>query len=379
MMIERISNDVLEREKHLSKYACKSQDVIRLKEEKEDMRPAFFHDADRIIYSLSYSRYIDKTQVFSYEHNDHVSHRMIHVQFVSKIARTIGRMLSLNEDLIEAAALGHDLGHTPLGHLGEKVLNKISQKELGQNFLHNIQSLRVMMVLDKNGEGSNISVQVMDAIMCHNGEIIDNIYRPVKKTKEDFLKEYEGSYYNSQIAKTQHPMTLEGCVVRIADVIGYIGRDIEDAIQVGILKREDLPKQITDVLGDTNSKIVNTIVTDIIENSYGKNYIAMSEKVFKALDELKNFNYKHIYEKANSAEDLEKYEKQITYLYYKYLEDLESKNYDSFIYRNFVKHMNEDYKNNNPNARIILDFISGMTDDYLLTQYEYEQKRENKK
>lgn len=375
-MIDKLSKDVLKREAHLSAYACKSTDVIRLKEEKEDMRPAFFHDADRIIFSLSYSRYIDKTQVFSYEQNDHVSHRMIHVQFVSKIARTIGRMLSLNEDLIEAAALAHDLGHTPLGHEGEKILNKISQKELGQNFMHNIQSLRVMMVLDKYGEGSNISVQVMDAVMCHNGEIVDHIYKPVKKTKEDFLKEYHDSYYDKNISKTQHPMTLEGCVVRIADVIGYIGRDIEDAIQVGILKREDLPKEITSVLGTTNSKIVNTIVTDIIENSYGKNYIAMSHKVFSALDELKAFNYKHIYEKANTKEALNRYEKQITYLFYKYLDDLNNNDKKSFIYDSFVKHMSNDYKKNNENARIVLDFISGMTDDYLLSQYEKEQMKE---
>lgn len=372
-MIEKIKKEVLEREKNLSKYACCSKDVIRLKKETEDLRPAFFHDCDRIIYSLSYSRYIDKTQVFSYESNDHVSHRMIHVQFVSKIARTIGRMLKLNEDLIEAAALGHDLGHTPLGHLGESILNKISLEELGEYFMHNLQSVRVLMNIDKDGEGSNISVQVLDAIMCHNGEELERKYQPRKKTSEDFLKEYQASYKDKHLARHIEPMTLEGCVVRIADVIGYIGRDIEDAIQVGIITREDLPDEIVKVLGDNNSKIINTIVLDIIENSYGKNYIALSDEVYEALEKLKAFNYEKIYYRVNTNQDIKQYELQFRFLFERYLYYLNNKTTDSIIYSKFLKNMSKNYLKTDP-KRIALDFISGMTDDYFLEQYNLEKK-----
>ena len=373
-MIKEIKEKLLLNEEILSEFACKSIEAIRLKEEVEDIRPSFFHDIDKIIYSLSYSRYIDKTQVFSYEENDHISKRMIHVQFVSKIARTIGRMLNLNEDLIEAAALGHDLGHTPLGHVGEEILNEISLRELSENFMHNIQSVRVMMFLDKDGQGSNVSVQVMDAIMCHNGEVLEKVYKPKKKTKEEFLAEYYASYKDANVSKSQRPMTLEGCVVRIADIIGYIGRDIEDAIRVGLIERDELPKNIVDVLGDTNSKIVNTIVLDIVKNSYGKNYISLSDKVFKAVNDLKDFNYKNIYYKANSKADLENYKKQINFLYNKYLNDLNQSNKHSFIYKNFIKTMSDDYNKNNSNQRKVLDFIAGMTDDYLLLQYEKEKR-----
>ena len=177
--------------KNLSKYACSYEDGIRLWEEEEDFRPNFFHDIDRILYSLAYTRYLDKTQVFTHGENDHLTRRMTHVQFVSKIARTIGRSLNLNEDLIEAAALGHDLGHTPFGHLGEEILNRISLEHNAGFFNHNIQSVRILMNIENYGQGYNITVPVLDAIMCHNGEIPLGKYIPKKKSKEEFLKEYE--------------------------------------------------------------------------------------------------------------------------------------------------------------------------------------------
>ena len=154
----------------LSKYACKDTEAIRFKKEEEDVyRTPFFRDIDRIIYSLSYVRYADKTQVFSFNENDHITKRMIHVQLVSKIARTIGRNLGLNEDLIEAASLGHDLGHVPFGHVGERILNMISIEAGEGYFNHNIQSVHTLMHLEQNGMGRNITLQVLDAIMCHNG------------------------------------------------------------------------------------------------------------------------------------------------------------------------------------------------------------------
>ena len=149
---------------------------IAIKNEDEDIRPPFFHDIDRIIHSLSYTRYLDKTQVFTKNINDHISKRITHVQLVSKIARTIGRALNLNEDLCEAIALGHDIGHTPLGHAGEAMLNEISLRELGEYFSHNIQSVRHLNYVENNGNGLNLCVQVLDGIMCHNGEMLDSIY-----------------------------------------------------------------------------------------------------------------------------------------------------------------------------------------------------------
>ena len=257
--------------KGLSKYACPYENGIRINPESEDLRPSFFRDIDRIIYSLSYTRYLDKTQVFTHEENDHLSRRMTHVQFVSKIARTIGRALNLNEDLIEAAALGHDLGHTPYGHVGERILNELSLEHNEGYFNHNIQSVRVLMNIENYGKGQNISLPVLDAIMCHNGEFALGEYYPKDKNLEEFLSEYHSSYKDKSILKTLKPMTLEGCVVRISDMIAYLGRDIEDGVRLGIISFEDIPKKIADILGTSNREIVNVIVFDIINNSIGKN------------------------------------------------------------------------------------------------------------
>ena len=293
--------------KKLSKYACTDNEAILLKDEENDIRPRFFRDADRILYSLSYTRYIDKTQVFSFSDNDNISKRMTHVQFVSKIARTIGRGLQLNEDLIEASSLGHDLGHPPFGHEGEKILNEISKKNGCGVFAHNIQSVRTLITLENNGVGKNISVQVLDAILCHNGEVLNKEYYPKKKTKEEFLNEYSEVYKDDSYSKKLIPMTKEGCVVRISDIIAYVGKDLEDAIRLGILKREDLDKSITDVLGNTNDKIVDALVTDVINNSYNKPYIKLSNKVYNALNKLIEYNYKNIYKKIHDNNELKTY------------------------------------------------------------------------
>ena len=366
--IEEAKKNFLKKENNLSKYATKTSDAIRLREDKEDIRPAFFRDIDRIIYSLSYTRYLDKTQVFTKSENDHISKRITHVQFVSKIARTIGRALSLNEDLIEAMTLGHDIGHTPLGHSGEAILNDISRRELGEYFAHNIQSVRHLMSVEHYGEGLNLTIQVLDGIMCHNGEILDAKYEPVSKTKEEFLKEYEEAYYDLKKANKNHPMTLEGCVVRISDVIGYIGRDIEDAIMIGKIKREDIPNEITSVLGTTNKEIINTIILDIIENSMDKPYIKMSKKVYDALLKLKNFNYQHIYQYSLSQEEKEFYTRGMNCIYEHYLNDLENKNMDSIIYQIFLNNQCSSYLDYTSNKRKVIDFIAGMTDEFFIKE-----------
>lgn len=246
--IEQAMNNFLEKESLLSDYATKSSDAIRIeKENSNDIRTPYFRDVDRIIHSLSYTRYLGKTQVYSFKDNDHISKRMIHVQLVSKISRTIARALNLNEDLCEAIALAHDIGHTPLGHSGEAMLNEISLKELGEYFSHNVQSVRELMYVDACGKGINLTIQVLDGVICHNGEMLSSKYEPMKKTKEEFIKQYNDSYKDIKSSKKYRPMTLEGCIVRISDIIAYIGRDIEDAINLGTFKRESIPKNITNI------------------------------------------------------------------------------------------------------------------------------------
>lgn len=349
-LLSNIKEELLKKEDSLSKYATKSRDAVRLSFKEEDIRPAFFHDTDTIIHSTSYTRYIDKTQVFSFFENDNISKRVLHVQLVSKIARTIGRCLNLNEDLIEAISLGHDIGHTPLGHTGEKILNDISLRELGIPFMHNLQSVRNFIDLNED----NLTIQVLDGIMCHNGEMVCNEYKPVRKSKEDFLNDYEKSCIDAEYAKKIRPMTLEGCVVRISDVIAYIGRDIEDAIRLGRFDRRMIPKSIVDVLGDNNRDIINNIITDIVRNSFNQDSIKLSREVFNALNELKEFNYKEIYNKANTKEALEYYEKGINKLFYKYLEDVETNNKDSIIYKVFINNMSCEYINKNNHLSYLL-------------------------
>lgn len=362
-------NNFLNIDKHLSKYAVRSEDAIRVKEESDlDIRPPFFRDIDRIIYAMSYTRYSDKTQVYPYQENDHISKRIIHVQLVSKVARTIGRALNLNTDLIEAISLGHDIGHAPLGHFGESLLNEISQKELGENFLHNIQSVRNYMYIENEGRGLNLSIQVLDGIMCHNGEMLSNKYIPEVKDMNEVLREYNEAYYNKASSLKHSPMSLEGCVVRISDIIGYIGRDIEDAIRLGNIKREDIPDNIVKRLGDNNKDIINSIVKDIIDNSYDKPYIKMSEDIYEALLQLKKFNYEHIYNYSISLKDKDLYRDGMNRVYLKYLSDLETNNINSIIYKHFLNGKSKCYIDNTKNERIVIDFIAGMTDDLFLSE-----------
>lgn len=369
--LEEVKNNFLAQEQIYSKYATKSKDAIRFKKiEDVDIRTPFFRDIDRIIHALSYTRYADKTQVYSFKNNDHISKRMTHVQLVSKVARTIGRGLSLNTDLIEAIALGHDIGHTPLGHTGEAILNEISLRELNEYFAHNIQGVRHYMYVENNGNGLNLTVQVLDGIMCHNGEMLSNKYEPVSKTKEEFLRQYNEAYKDLKTANQNHPMTIEGCVVRISDIVAYIGRDIEDAINLGLLDRKELPDKIVKVLGNDNKDIINTIVTDIIDNSINKPYITMSKDVFIALGELKAFNYKHIYSKSLTPKEIEYYRIGMNKIYNRYLNDINNKNTNSIIYKIFLNNQSSEYLETTEEKRQVIDFIAGMTDDLFIEEIE---------
>lgn len=353
----------------LSEYACPYEKGIRLNEEDSDFRPSFYRDIDRILYSLAYTRFLDKTQVFTHLGNDHLSRRMTHVQFVSKIARTIGRALNLNEDLIEAASLGHDLGHTPFGHVGEAILNEISLENNCGYFNHNIHSVRLLMNIENYGKGLNITVPVLDAIMCHNGELPLGEYHQKEKTIYEFLKEYNDSYNSRDVLKNLRPMTLEGCVVRISDLIAYLGRDVEDGVRLGLVKFDDIPANVKKVLGTSNREIVNNVILDIINNSYGKNYIKLSDNVFKSIVDLKKFNYENIYSKAYTDDEKKELKNMFRSLFNKYMNDLNTNNLESPIYKSYLNNMSEDY-NNNSKERIVIDYLAGMTDSYIKKQYE---------
>lgn len=367
-----IKKIMLKNEEYLSPYATKDKDAIRLFGNlSDDIRPNYFRDIDRIIYSLSYTRYIDKTQVFSNMQNDHISKRIIHVQLVSKIARTIGRALNLNEDLIEAIALGHDIGHVPFGHVGEYFLDKISMRYNEGHFMHNVQSVRELMCLEDNGIGKNLCVQTLDGILCHNGEFVQAKYRPKKKTKEDFLQDYNSCYVDNANVKKLIPMTMEGCVVRISDIIGYLGRDIEDAVRLGVFDINEIPESVKNILGNSNKDIVGTITQDIIESSIGHDYISMSENVYNAVKELKKFNQEHIYDKANTAKDRKNIENMFNKLFdylYKVLEN-KTIDKDNNIFKIYLDNMSDEYKKTTSTARIVIDYISGMTDEYFISEF----------
>lgn len=367
-IVKQVIDQMEKNETTFSKYATKSNEAIRLKEEKRDIRLNFARDADRILHTLTYTRYIDKTQVYSDITNDHISKRMTHVQFVSKASRTIARALGLNEDLCEAISLGHDVGHTPFGHNGEYILSDISKKVLSKSFAHNLNSVRVLKELENSGKGCNLTLQVLDGIMCHNGELVMSKYAPVKKDINIFLEEYNKCMQDENNIKKLRPMTLEGCVVRISDIIGYIGKDIEDAQELGKIDTKQIPENITRELGTTNAEIMNNIIMDIIKNSFNKPYIEMSKEIFNAVVDLKKFNMENIYKKSATEEQLKLYKKIFNNLYDVYLEALKNKNYKNDIYL-FLNNMCNEYKNNTQTEQIVIDFISGMTDRYIELQY----------
>jgi len=366
---EKLKKQSLKNEKMVvSPYACCSMHAVRRRFDEnaeKDHRLPFAIDADRILYSKAYARYIDKTQVFSLVPNDHITHRALHVQFLSKIARTIGSHLRLNLDLIEAISLGHDLGHPPFGHDGERMLSELSERYLGQKFFHNVQGIRVLELLEKRGTGLNLTVQVLDGILCHNGEEDYKKSSPQnRKGFEDFDTVYEEISKNT--STEYQPSTLEGCLVKICDTISYVGRDLEDAIILKLIRRNDLPEDVVMVLGDTAGKIVYKLVTDVIKESKDKPYIAFSENVAEAIKLLKSFNYKYIYNNVKIKREHSKLRKMMFMLFELFLDDLEHGRTQSNIYRDFLDELGEEYIKGTEKPRIVLDFLASMTDRYFI-------------
>lgn len=361
------------RNHYQSPYRCNDEDIIR-RNKNHDIpnlwRPAFVRDIEKIMHLPYYNRYADKTQVFSFYNNDDITRRALHVQLVSRIARNIGSVLGLNLDLIEAIALGHDIGHTPFGHAGERFLDELLKNETGRNFNHNVQSARVLDKLFAR----NISLQVLDGALCHNGEFEMQEYRPDwNKTFEQYDKECESCYINGGRAiKSLVPMTLEGCVVRICDMIAYVGKDRQDAITAKIIDKNY--KFSNEIIGSQNAAIINNLTVDIIENSYGKDYIKLSEQAYKDLKTSKKENYEVIYfnDKINLKYD-EIIKPMFKEVYYALLEQLKSKDENSIIYRHHIGFIQEalkyykefDYLKEEPN-QIVADYIASMTDDYFI-------------
>jgi len=354
----------------LSPLAATSADATRRHNRAaEDIRTPYSRDADRIIHTRAYTRYIDKTQVFYLVENDHITHRVIHVQLVSKIARTIGRCLRLNEDLIEAIALGHDIGHIPYGHFGESCLSSLCEQYCTGKFFHNVQSVQF---LDRI-EDQDLTMQVLDGVLCHNGEADDVRITPAPcRNWAAFDKKVQD---NADGRRSGAAMTLEGCLVKFADTIAYIGRDIQDAKEIGLIDDSmPLPEECTAILGTTNREIINTLIYDLLENSDSeeKGYIAYSREVEKALIGLRTFSRKNIYNNEKLTAERPKIERMYATLFKTYLEDLESGCRDSKIVTDFIESgwTSPRYLETATNAELVRDFIAGMTDRYFAKRFE---------
>ena len=318
----------LERQEHRrlnpkAAFADRSRGRPRWEADREqDVRTCYQRDIDRIVHSKAFRRLMHKTQVFLQPEGDHYRTRMTHTLEVARIASTITRALGLNEDLAEAIAMGHDLGHTPFGHAGEVALTKC----IGKPFCHNEQSLRVVDVLEKEGMGLNLTHEVRDGILCHTGD--------------------------------KWPDTLEGQIVRRSDQIAYVNHDIDDAVRAGILTNDDIPRAITDVLGHDHSTRINTLVTDIIQVSREAGAICLSPHVEKALKDLRSFMFENVYRNPVAKGEERKAKDMLQRMYEYYMLHPEA------LPADFHPQLSFDGM-----ERTVCDYIAGMTDNYAVDKY----------
>lgn len=318
-----------EKREHLifSPYASFS-DESRGRDRDEEpcpMRTIYQRDRDRIIHCKTFRRLKHKTQVFLAPEGDHYRTRLTHTLEVAQIARSIARALNLNEDLTEAIALGHDLGHTPFGHAGERTLNSLCP----MGFAHYKQSIRVVEFLEKDGQGLNLTWEVRDGILNHR--------------------------------TSGNPSTLEGKAVRLSDKIAYINHDIDDGIRAGILKESDIPSEYTDVLGNSTKERLNTMISDIIMNSIGKNDLVMSEPVRKAMTELRKFMFESLYLNPTAKSEEAKADKLITELYRYYVANTDKL---PATYKRFITEFDERPE------QVVCDYIAGMSDQYSISKFQ---------
>jgi dGTPase len=364
-------------EEKLSPYAKKSSQSLGRKSpmQRDPFRLEFARDETRIIHSPPFRRLKHKTQVFLSPDNDHICTRMEHVLHVSSIASVIGRCLSLNIDLINAISKAHDLGHPPFGHAGERTLDAIfKEKNIEHGFMHEIHGLRVVDKLTNYGEGLNLTYEVRDGIISHCGEKFERVIAPDRKRNlHDLEKITELDVF---------PGTLEGCLVRMVDRIAYLGRDLEDGIKAGLIKKSDIPSQITKGLGADNGKIIGTFVNDTIANSMDKDCIEMGREIYELMNVLKDFNYDNIYRHADVELKSKKSDHMIRALFNEFndilLESERGKNARYIqtrireapcvnVFFDFIKNIN--YTEKTPAWRILADYIAGMTDVFAFRTY----------
>lgn len=375
-MYENLSDSLtakIEREKKEGTFravACKNESAVRRADNSHDYgtvwRPAFVRDIDKIMNCPYYNRYADKTQVFSFYKNDDLTRRGLHVQLVSRIARTIGGALNLNLDLIEAIALGHDIGHTPFGHAGERFLDELLYSHTRRHFSHNIHSVRVLDGIYPY----NISLQTLSGIAAHDGEMELCEYLPKPLLSfEEFDEQIEQCYIDKNAVKKLVPSTLEGCVVRISDIIAYLGKDRQDAERAHVASESEFKSKI----GGFNAEIINNLMVNIIENSYGKDYIMLDERHFEELKAAKAANYALVYRSEPARKFLEDTVKPMMgMIYERMLSDLMRGNTRSPVFTHHIAYVNgshyrrvKPYESEEPNA-IVADYIASMTDDYFI-------------
>jgi len=374
-----------DRELYTNPHATLTTKGRKRSQKTDEFRTEFQRDVHRIIYSQSFRRLRHKTQVFYFPQNDHVSTRMDHVRFVASAARTVARSLRLNEDLAEAIGLAHDIGHAPFGHQGEEFFNEIISSHpviqtLIPKFSHEVYGLRVVDYIakrDREKPGLNLTWEVRDGIISHCGED----FKTCKLSKGDGSKDLDKIKTREE---ADLPATLEGCIVRLIDKIAYAGKDVEDAIEAGIINENDIPKKFKEKLGKTNGMIIGTFVEDIIRNSLGKNYIKISNELGDLLHELIKFNGKRIYHSPEAEEYKEQAGKTIQYLFNDLLSEIkrtsrfkadrysdpEKNGSVPVVYKIFkhfvVEDMKEIYTQEHPDELIVLDFIAGMTDSFAI-------------
>ena len=360
----------------LSPYACPDTAAVRRLERPSDapriLRPPFSKDADKILNSAFYNRYADKTQVFSFYRNDDLSRRALHVQLVSRIARNIGALLGLNTDLIEAIAIGHDMGHTPFGHAGEQMLDRLYQEHTGRCFKHNLHGIRVLDTIVPY----NISLQTLDGILCHNGELPKAEYHPTALTDFAVFDARTQECYQPECKHPLIPCTLEGCLVRICDMLAYLGKDRQDAVKAHLISSEKIFTQTA--IGSTNAEIINNLEVNLIENSYDKPYLKLDDVHFAALKHWKQENYDLLYYNESVQQQIRSsMMPMMEQLYETIRQDAVARRKDSYLYQHHIAVIEEKrkwypaaipYAESDPDD-LTVDFIAAMTDDYFVDYY----------
>lgn len=360
----------------LSPFAARDEDAVLerpepLSPDTDLVRPAYVRDVDRILNNAFFNRCMDKTQVFAFYRNDDLTRRSFHLQLVSQNARKIGIALRLNTALIEAIALGHDMGHTPFGHGGEYILNNVYHESTGRFFNHNVHSVRLLRTV----AGRNLSLQSLNGMLCHCGEKAFVEYHPSPcETFADLDAMMHDCYTCPGCSQSLKPSTLEGCVVRICDILAYLGKDRQDALSIGVLDKDDY--EIKDcVLGATNREFIQNAAANIIKCSMGRDYLAMDAQVFDAIVAVKDLNSRTIYQTPQAHDTLDRYvAPMMRLLYHRFLDDVEAGNEDSLIYRHHINawmmQSNKEYRNQPPDD-IVMDYIASMTDEYFIALFNY--------